>query len=459
VSTPGAGPPVDDPHAPAGPGLARTTFLALQADVATAVSDLVMAIVVARGLGPANRGIYFLALFAATLIALVGHMGMATAAIVFGANMRVSAGELHGMAIGFGVAVGAVGAALLLGLRDVWQDSVLQGVDDTTLILVAISLAPLIYAQIAGALLTGAGYVPTISRMRIALALGTPLLTIPAVILGDGEPVWPVAAWLFATTAFGAALGWFTWRRIAAPARPTRAGLREALSFGLRGHIGTLAHQGFLRIDVLFVSARLGPTSVGLYSQATVLAERMSMLGHAVYSSSAARLGSDPPKAAAVLAAEIVRVLLIIMVPIAVLLAACGHLIMVVLFGSDFGPAATPFAILLPGTVCLTLWYVLSLYIMSSLRRPGTTTIIQGAAFLLSAPLYWVAVERWGINGAALVSAGVYIAVCAAALVLLVRTSDVRPIDLVPTARDARRMIDLGRQGLLALRGRVARPR
>jgi O-antigen/teichoic acid export membrane protein len=447
------------PVEPAPPSLARTTFLALQADVATAASDLTMAIVVARALGPANRGIYFLALFAAGLIALIGNMGMATAAIVFGANQRVALAQLHGMAIAFSIGVGALGAALLLGLADVWQDSVLGGVDDTMLILVSACIAPLIYAQIVGAQLTGMGHVPAISRLRIALAIAAPLLTVPAVVIGDGEPVWPVAAWATAMIAFALAVGRLAFKRIGTPARPRAAAIREVLSFSLRGHLGTLAHQGFLRVDVLFVSAYLGAASVGLYAQASVLAERMSTLGHAVYSSSAARLGSDPPEAAAALAAEIVRVLLVVMVPVALVLALCGHLVMVVLFGAKFGPAATPFAILLPGTVCLTLWYVLSLYTLSTLRRPGLTTLIQGLGFLVAAPLYWVAVRQWGVNGAAVVSTATYCAICAAGATILVRSSAVRPRDLVPTARDAARMLGLARAGLGSLTGRAARSR
>jgi O-antigen/teichoic acid export membrane protein len=451
-------PDAADP-APARPSLARATFLALQADVITAVSALVLAIVVARGLGPTNRGIYFLAIFAATLIALVGNMGMATTAIVYGANQRFPLAQLHGMAIGFSVVIGAGGAALLLGLEQVWVSSVLDGVDHQTMILVAVSLAPLIYGQIAGAMLTGMGHVPAISVMRIAFAIVTPVITVPAVVLGGGDPFWPVAAWLAATIAFAAALAWYTGRRLARPRRPTPAALREALSFSLRGHIGTLAHQGFLRIDILFVSAHLGPTSVGLYAQASVLAERMSTLGHAVYSSSASRIGSDPPAAAAALAAELVRVLLIIMIPVALLLAVFSHLVMVVLFGSEFGPAATPFAILLPGAVCLTIWYVLSLYIVSALRRPGTTTIIQGLGFLVSAPLYWLAVRHWGINGAAIVSTVTYAAVFVAGLLVLTRSPHVRWSQLRPRADDVRHMADLARHAFGTVSRRLAGPR
>jgi len=450
---------VSDPP-PQRHSLPRATFLALQADIITAVSALVVAIIVARGLGPAGRGVYFLAILAATMIALVGNMGLATTAIVYGAKQRFPLGELHGMAITFSLIVGVAGAALLLGFEDFWVDTVLGGVDHQTMILVAISIAPMVYGQIAGAMLTGMGHVPEISVMRIVLAIATPIITIPAVLVSDQEPFWPVAAWLAVTIGFAAALGWYAGREIARPVRPSRAALREATSFSLRGHVGTLAHQGFLRIDVLFVSARMGDAAVGLYAQASVLAERMSTLGHALYSSSAARLGSDPPAAAAQLAAELVRVLLLVMVPVAVVLAILSKPIMVVLFGRDFGPAAEPFAILLPGAVCLTLWYVVALYIMSSLHRPGTTTLIQGLAFLISAPLYWIAVDEWGLNGAATVSTVTYAVVLAAGLVILERSPHITWRDLVPTMHDVRHMADLGRRGLAALPlGRPARSR
>jgi O-antigen/teichoic acid export membrane protein len=439
---------------PAPQGIARATVYALQADIATAASAFAVAIVVARGLGPTNRGIYFLAVLAATMIALVGNMGMASAAIVFGANHRVSLRELHGLAIVFSVAVGALGTALLLGFERFWVTTVLKGVNMTTLILVSASIAPLIYGQVIGAMLTGMGHVPAISLMRVVLAVLTPLVTVPAILIWTGSVVAAVAAWLLVTTAFALALGWYCAARLAPPAWPSRAALREVTSFSLRGHVGTLAAQGFLRIDILFVSARLGPTAVGLYAQASVLAEQMSTVGHSAYSSSARRLGSDPPKQAAELAAELVRVLLLVMVPIALVLAALSRPIMVVLFGERFAPAATPFAILLPGTVCLTLWYVVSLYIISARRRPGTTTLIQGGGLVLAVPLYWLAVRQWGYNGAAVVSSVIYAAVFAVGLVFLLRSPYVRWRNLVPGMHDVRHMVDVANRGIAVLRRR-----
>jgi O-antigen/teichoic acid export membrane protein len=438
------------------PRIARATIYALQADILTGASAFAVAIVVARALGPANRGIYFLAVLAATMIALVGNMGMASAAIAFGANQRVSLRQLHGLAIVFSISVGAIGAAILLGFEHFWVTTVLKGVTTPILILVSASIAPLIYGAVVGAMLTGMGHVPAISVMRIALAILTPVLMVPAVLISNGSVVAAVSAWLTVTIAFTFSLGFYCSTRLAPPARPTMAALRQVTSFSLRGHVGTLAAQGFLRVDILFVSARLGPAAVGLYAQASVLAEQMSTVGHSAYSSSAQRLGSDPPKQAAELAAELVRVLMLVMVPIAVVLAILARPLMVLLYGERFASAGTPFAILLPGTVCLTLWYVISLYIYSSLRRPGTTTLIQGAGLIAAVPLYWLAVHNWGYNGAAVVSTVIYVSVFAVGLRFLLRSPYIRLRHIVPSLHDVRHIADVAARGIAAVRRRRA---
>ncbi len=429
------------------PSLARATFFGLQADVATVLSTLVSAIVVARGLGPANRGIYFLALLAAMIIALVGSFGLTTTAMVYAARVKAPLGELHWVSAAFSALAGLTGTALLLGFSGPLIDSVLGGLDRGMLLIVGLGIAPLLYAQILGAALTGIGRIKEISALRIGAAVLTPLLLIPAVVFTH-DPFWAVLAWLVTTLAVALATAVMSYRLLAAPVRPSRALVGDVCSFSLRSHVGTIAHQGFLRIDVLFVSARLGPAAVGLYSHAAALAEGMSMLGHAAYGASAKRLGSDPPDEAAKLTAELVRKLTVIMVPVALTLCVLANPFMTIVFGADFEPAAAPLQILLPGTVCLSLWYVVSLYIVASLRRPGTTTIIQSAALAIALPLYWLAVRDWGIEGAALVSSLVYASVLAAGLAVLLRAPTVGPRDLLPGREDVRHILELASRAL-----------
>jgi O-antigen/teichoic acid export membrane protein len=94
--------------------------------------------------------------------------------------------------------------------------------------------------------------------------------------------------------------------------------------------------------------------------------------------------------------------------------------------------------LLLPGTVCLTVWYVVSLFIVAALHRPGLTTVIQGTAMLAGLPLYWVAVGAWGMTGAAIVSSSIYSCVLVAGVLVFRHHRSDKATRLLPRAADAR---------------------
>jgi O-antigen/teichoic acid export membrane protein len=433
-------------------GLARGTFLTLRADVALALSGLAVSIMVSRGLGPTNRGIYFLALLAGQLIVLLGDLGLSASGIAFGASREIAGRHLHAIAACFALLASFVGAAVLVGAAPFLTRTVLKGLDRSILALVAVGIAPTLYLQIMGAVLTGMGRIPAISLVRLAQALLLPLTLVPPLVVAGDDPFWAVAAWLATLLVCAAGLAVYLGRTGVAVALPPAGTWRRVFGFGLRGQIGNLAHQGFLRLDVFFISARYGPTLVGIYSLASVFAERISMLAHAVYAASARAIGSSARDEAAALTARIVRTVLVILVPAAALLAVVAHPLIVLIFGGDFGSAATPFRLLLPGTVCLTVWYIVSLNLISSLHRPGTTSLIQLGGLAVSLPLYLWAVDHFKMTGAALVSTGVYALVMTVGIVVLVRATRTAATDLIPRPADVRAVRDLVRPALSRLR-------
>ena len=337
--------------------IARGTFIGFRADVATAASALLMSVIVARGLGPENRGVFFLALLVASVIALVGNLGLSTASIVFAATREIPLAQLHGIALLFSFGAALAGAAVLLGAEEFWTSEVLKGLNTVTIVLLCLGIAPTLYAQIAQALLTGLGRIPYVSAVRIAVAVANPIILIPVVVITN-DPDWAVGAWLAVMAGNAVALGMYVFRRVGRPAIPEAHVLRRVVSFGTRGYVGTVAHQGFLRVDVFFISARFGPGLVGIYSLASVFAEQISLLGKAVYGASARSIGELETDSSAQLTARIVRLLVTLMVPVAIVLALLSKPGFPLVFGEDFEDAALPFALLLPGTICLALWYV-----------------------------------------------------------------------------------------------------
>ena len=421
-------------------GIARLTFLGFRADVVNAAAMVITSIVVARGLGPTDRGVFFLVFLGATLIALLADCGLSVTSIVYGANREIPARQLHGTAVVSSVVAAAVATALLLPFEGFWTDGVLQGLDDSLLLMLALGILPVLYAQIIGALLTGMGHVPEVSGLRLAQAILYVTLISPAALTGD--PHWAVAAWLATVTAYAAGLAFYAGRFSGRPAVPAAGTLRQIVSFGGRSYLGSLAQQGFLRVDVLFLSARYGPAVVGVYSLAAIISEKIGLVGHAMYGASAETVGRGGPEAVALIALTL-RLLLTMLVPVAIVLGLLSGPGFPLVFGEGFDSAALPFVILLPGTIAIVCWTFVSLFIISALRRPGTTTLIQGGALLVSLPLYYLAVDAWEMTGAATVSSAIYLAVLGAGVAVVLRNTELRLRDLIPRAGEPARLIAL----------------
>ena len=433
-------------------GIARGTFLGLRADVVTVISAVLVSIVVSRGLGPENRGVFFLAFAAALLIAMVGDFGMSTAGITYAASGEVAPGELHGAALGFSFVVGALAALALLPAHEFWTSEVLKGLDSTMLLLLCAAIPPLIYAQVLLATLAGLGRIPAISWIRIAQQIAIPAFLLPAVLI-SGSPQWTFAAWLATAVGNAVAIGIYTVRTVSPPSRPARETVRKVLSFGTRGWVGTISHHGFLA-STCSSWARVGSCR---RSASTPCPRCSPSASRCSDRRSTARLrsrvGGDEREEAARLVAQIVRSLLLLLVPVAAIAALLAFPGIPLVFGDDFADAALPFALLLPGTVCLTLWYPVSLFIIANLRRPGTTTLIQGGALLASLPLYYLMIGEFDMTGAAVASSLVYVSVLLMGIGVLVRATGVRPGDLVPRLADSRRLLVVARSAVGHTRG------
>ncbi len=430
-------PSPEDGAAPDAVSVARGTAYGLVADAVTIISALLVGVLVARFLGPTNRGVYFLVLYVATLIALVGDLGLSTSGIVYASKALVPRGQMHGMAILVSLGAMLISGIVLPLLQPALSQGVLKGVTARDMWFVIAGVGPLLYAQVLSAMLTGLGRVPQLSVIRVWTSVFTLVLTAIVLWASGGSTTAALVAWLVSNVVLAGWIAVDASRRLGRPRWPSRANARGLLGFGLRAHLGTLSHHGFLRADVLFLSARLGPTAVGEYSLASLLAERVSLLGSAVYAAGASHVGTREHIEASELTARMVRIVLALLLPAALVLAIIAHPLITIVFGADFAPAVKPFVLLLPGTVCLTVWYLISLHLVAALHRPLTTTVIQGVAMLLSLPLYYVAVRGWGMSGAALVSSSVYIGVMIAGVVLFTRATHITARRLLPGRQDA----------------------
>ncbi|MFT0866626.1 oligosaccharide flippase family protein [Pseudomonas sp. CAM1A] len=235
------------------------------------------------------------------------------------------------------------------------------------------------------------------------------------------------------------ALGlWWLRRQHPLALRWDRGGQRELLSYSAKSHPDLLFQQLILRSDYLFIGALLGSTALGHYAMASAAAELLLIVPEAVTTPLMKRLLQQDAGMERITPLAL-RLTATVMLGACLGMALIGHWLIVTLFGAEYAPAYPALLALLPGLLGLCYASILRLDLLGK-NRPGTVSLMMGAGAALNLVLNIVLIPAWGIVGAAAASSIAYLAVTVAMLVLYCRLSGVPlgqtlvilPADLVP---------------------------
>jgi O-antigen/teichoic acid export membrane protein len=183
---------------------------------------------------------------------------------------------------------------------------------------------------------------------------------------------------------------------------------RRMVSFGLRSVGETGALTVVARLDQLILAGAGYRAELGLYSVAATLAQLSAPLSNGVAGAilPAMRRSGDE-RSARRLARRATLGVAAGSAAIAIVLALTAPLILRVAFGPDFEDAAVFVLLLLPGEVAYDIGNVMSASI-SARGRPGIPTQAMVLAAVAMAVLVPFAIERWGAEGAAVVTSVAY---------------------------------------------------
>ena len=217
-----------------------------------------------------------------------------------------------------------------------------------------------------------------------------------------------------------------------------RASQKELLRYSARSHPDLLFQQVILRSDYLFIGALLGSTALGHYAMASAAAELLLIVPEAVTTPLMKRL-LQQEEGIERLTPLALRLTATVMLGACLSMALIGEWLIVTLFGVAYQPAYPALLALLPGLFGLCYASILRLDLLGK-DRPGSISLLVGLGALLNLTLNLLLIPTYGIVGAASASSIAYLAVTVALLVLYCRLSGVPawqtliilPSDLVP---------------------------
>jgi len=215
---------------------------------------------------------------------------------------------------------------------------------------------------------------------------------------------------------------------------PSRALLGDSLSYGLRGHVGSVLTQFSYRFDTVLVLRWLGLAAQGYYSISVLLAEKLSHITASVQFVLFPRIAASSREEADRLTPMVCRHTLLWVTAAGLVLYLIGRFLLVLFYSKAYLPALDAFRVLLPGIVTLSISNVLSSD-FSGRNRRGLMTLAMAFGFALNLVLNFLWIRRMGIVGAALASTLSYSAQSLLMALLFWRLTGISPLRLIVPER------------------------
>ncbi len=374
-------------------------------------------ILVARLLGPENRGYLALLVLWPTVLFAVGGLGLPVSISYHVAKQPIQAGALMRLAL---VPIG-IQAVVCVTIQSIGLVLFLASKPSSVRYPALITLAaiPLLLALDCGlAILQGQRRFAAFNFLRTVPATLYAAGVAVLFLLHDGDLVRVAAAWILALLF--AAVGAFF---VALKSMSTHEAVGqvpsrfEVMGFGIRGLLGSASPVETFRLDQAVVGLFLSPAALGLYVVGVAFTNLPRFLAQSLGMVVYPQVASQPDSRIAWRYAwKMFAVSAAVSTSAAVALAAAAGYLVPFFFGNEFRGAIEVARILLIGAAFLAARRVLSDG-ARGLGRPMTGTIAEAISWIWLAPAVVVLAPRLGVTGVAIAFASASFVSLAVALV------------------------------------------
>ena len=417
--------------------LKRDITATIAGNLAGAILSLGSAVILARVLGPANRGLLGLALLIPTIVATFCILGQNMVNATFAGLYKDKRSSLFQQSLIIAL-FGTVVSILVICAFYFWLPIRRGQFDQLSheIVWLTCLVAPiLLLSTMAISLVRGVGKIATAAGIHIARSAALlSLLLIFLVWWGFGLKVALVLTALNPLVVIILSV-WVL--RDYVTLRPSMFSgwlFKKSLGFGAQVSLATFA--GFLvyRVDQGILAYMVSAEQVGLYIVAVALAEQLKLLPNSISSAFLPRLANDISTRQSQVP-MVFRCTMIVSAGSMLLVGILGAPVVLVLFGWDYSGAIPSFLLLLPGIAALGGASVLSSD-LAAREKPKYSVWTGYSVLTVNIALNICLIPFMGIAGAALASTISYILACCMAILFYQRESRVPLKEMIPRSKD-----------------------
>jgi O-antigen/teichoic acid export membrane protein len=408
-------------------------------------------IVVARILGPEGRGAYALIVAFPGLVLSFVHLGIAQANVYFlrKAEVKVDPAIIKANTVVLTIGISIVTLTALWFLKPVIFSSFLKDLPPKYYWIILMVVPFIILETFASSLLVANERFRLINGISFVLRIiETTSIVIVLMVLHMG--LWGVAlAFLGMSITSASTSTYFAFRGRPVISRPDYRTIGRSVAYGLKSHVQTLTGFLHFRVDIFILAAFLSTVEVGYYSVAVGLVSLIFFVPESVGFVLFPKLAGLAEKEANELAIRACRNTIFVAAMPALGILILGRIAIRIMYGVEFLPSCQALYLLLPGTLAMCVYMILSRYFTS--KNKQQVTIVAGIVGLaINVGLNLVLIPRLGIAGAAVATTSSYSITAFLMLCFFVRESGCELLECVIVRRtDIAEFLKILNEGIL----------
>ena len=386
----------------------------------------VASIILARVLGPGGKGIYALIVLVPALMLKLGSLGIEAANVYLAGSKQYGIKDIISNSLFCSILLSSILISLFFGVfhLEIFQNFLDSNQINPFYLWLVVLTVP--FSLLSGFLISiflGKEKIIIYNKINIFQAISQLIaITVFVVILKQGV-LGAVISYVLGIIGLALVVILFITKFTKITFSFNRKLLKDSTKYGLKAYFGNLTQFLNYRLDMLLVAAFLTPASVGFYSIAVGIAERLWMLPGAIATVLFPRISSLKDTEANNLTPRIARHTFLIIFIFSLILALIAKPLIKILFGSVFLPSVMPLIILLPGIIALGGCKILTAD-LAGRGKPQFGTYAAFASLVVNIPLNLWLIPKWGISGAAFASSTAYITATLMVMVAFVKISN-----------------------------------
>lgn len=394
------------------------------------VFSLFFAVLTARLLGPAGKGMLSLALLVPNLIVLISNLGVEISNTYFIGKKKYKTQDIISNSVFLSLVIGLSFVVLIWLFAPIISRVLIKGIQ-IPLLRLSVCLIPLgLMNRYFISILLGQNRIKQLSALRILETFSALILTILLLVVFKFEVFGALVA-VICATFLSVIVGVFyvkdgVYQVIPKVNKPV---LFQTIRHGVKGYIGNLLQFFNYRFDVILVNFFLGVVSVGHYTIAVALAEFVWHIPNAIAQTLFPKIASSTREQANQFTPMVFRHTFLVTLLAACVLFSVSRFVIPVVFGKAYIPSIVPLWILLPGIVMLSLSKVLT-GDLNGRGLPQYGSYSSAISLVATLSLDFFLIPKMGIAGAALASSISYSIATMVVLIFFIKISGLNFLEM-----------------------------